>query len=164
MSNIQLSVNSLLTTGAALKTLNQDEEIRKAKAEKLDLEKQLLQEQIKNAKNAKISEAYTGVLKNPMKELESIGSKTLRTTKDLCTNPNSKSLRTAKDSYANPNSKSDETLRTAKYLYASSYNFNPEFAKSMKSANDLYNNSYNSLNSFIEEYNNRKSDGGNKQW
>ena len=66
MSNIQQSVNSLLTTGAALKTLNQDEEIRKAKAEKLDLEKQLLKEQIENAKNTKISQAYIDVLKNPM--------------------------------------------------------------------------------------------------
>ena len=149
MSNIQQSVNSLLTTGAALKTLNQDEEIRKAKAEKLDLEKQLLKEQIKNVKNTKISEAYTDVLKNPMKAPESNDFKTLRTAKDL---------------YANPNSKSDETLRTAKDLYANSYNSNPEFAKGMKSAKDLYANSYNSLNSFEEEYVNRKSDGGNKQW
>ena len=131
MSNIQQSVNSLLTTGAALKTLNQDEEIRKAKAEKLDLEKQLLKEQIKNAKNAKISEAYIDVLKNPMKAQENNDFKTLRTAKDL---------------------------------YANSYNSNPEFAKGMKSAKDLYANSYNSLNSFEEEYINRKSDGGNKQW
>ena len=146
MSNIQQSVNSLLTTGAALKTLNQDEEIRKAKAEKLDLEKQLLKEQIKNAKNTKISEAYTDALKNTIKVQKSNDFKTLRTAKDL---------------YANNNSKSDKTLRTAKDLYANSYNSNPEFAKSMKSAMDLYNNSYNSLDSFMEEYNNRKSNGGN---
>ena len=139
MSNIQQSVNSLLTTGAALKTLNQDEEIRKAKAEKLDLEKQLLKEQIKNAKNAKISEAYIDVLKNPMKAQENNDFKTLRTAKALYAHPNSKSdetLRTAKYLYANPNSKSDETLRTAKDLYANSYNSNPEFAKGMKSAKE----------------------------
>ena len=147
MSNIQQSVNSLLTTGAALKTLNQDEEIRKAKAEKLDLEKQLLKEQIKNAKNTKISEAYIDTLKNPMKAPESNYLKTLRPTKDLT---------------ANSNSKSDETLRTANDLYANSYNSNPEFAKGMKSANDLYANSYNSLDSFMKEYNNRKSNGGIK--
>ena len=104
MSNIQQSVNSLLTTGAALKTLNQDEEIRKAKAEKLDLEKQLLKEQIKNAKNTKIGEAYIDALKNPMKAPESNYLKTVRPTKDLTANSNSefaKGMKSANDLYAN---------------------------------------------------------------
>ena len=142
MSNIQQSVNSLLTTGAALKTLNQDNEIRKAKAEKLNLETQLLKQQIENAKNTKLSEAYIDTLKNPTKVPE---------TKDL------KTLRPAKDLY-----KSDKSIRPAKDLYTNTYNSNPEFAKSMKSANYLYANSRNSLYSFTEEYNNRKSNGGNE--
>lgn len=141
MSNIQQSLNSVLTTGAALKTLNQDNEIRKSKEEKLKLEKELLKQQIENAKNTKISEAYVDVLKNPMKVQE---------TKDL------KTLRLAKDLY-----KSDKSIRPAKDLYTNTYNSNPEFAKSMKSAKYLYYNSYNSLNSFTTEYNNRKSNGGN---
>ena len=142
MSNIQQSLNSVLTTGAALKTLNQDNEIRKAKAEKLDLEKELLKEQIKNVKNAKINEAYIDVIKNPMKVPE---------TKDF------KALRPKKDLY-----KSDKSIRPEKDLYTNTYNSNPQFAKSMKSAKNLYANSYNSLYSFIGEYNNRKSNGGNK--
>ena len=146
MSNIQQSVNSVLTTGAALKTLNQDNEIRKSKAEMLDLQKQLLRQQIENAKNAKLSEAYIDVLKNPTKLPEAKDLKTLRPEKDLY--KSDKSTRPEKDLYTN--------------TYSNTYNSNPEFAKSMKSANDLYANSSNSLYSFMEEYNNRKSNGGNE--
>ena len=159
MSNIQQSVNSLLTTGAALKTLNQDNEIRKSKQEKLDLEKELLKQQIENAKNAKINEAYVDVLKNPKKVQEPKDFKTLRPEKALY--KSDKSIRHEKDLY-----KSDKSIRPEKDLYdnpyANTYNSNPEFAKSMKSAMDLYANSYNSLDSFMKEYNNRKSNGGNK--
>ena len=142
MSNIQQSVNSVLTTGAALKTISEEKELKKSQAEKLDLEKQLLKQQIENMKNAKINEAYVDVLKNPMKVQE---------IKDL------KSIKSAKDLY-----KSDKSIEPAKDLYTNKYNSNPEFAKSMKSAKDLYANSYDSLYSFMEEYNNRKSNGGNE--
>lgn len=155
MSNIQQSVNSVLTTGAALKTLNQDNEIRKSKAEKLELEKELLKQQIESAKNTKISAAYVDVLKNPIKVQEIKDLKTLRPEKDLY--KSDKPLRPEKDL-----NKSDKSLRPETDLYTNSYNSNPEFAKSMKSAFDLYANSYNSLNSFMEEYNNRKSNGGNE--
>ena len=159
MSNIQQSVNSVLTTGAALKTLNQDNEIRKSKAEKLDLEKQLLKQQIENMKNAKINEAYVDVLKNPTKVSENKDFKIIRPEKDLY--KSDKSIIPENDLY-----KSDKSIRPKKDLYtnpySNTYNSNPEFTKSMKSAKDLYTNSYNSLYSFTEEYNNRKSNGGNK--
>ena len=64
MSNIQQSVNSVLTTGAALKTFSEEKELKKSQAEKLDLEKQLLKEQIERIKNGKLSEAYIDVIKN----------------------------------------------------------------------------------------------------
>lgn len=122
MPNIQQSVNSVLTTGATLKTLSQGNEIRKSNAELIELKKELLKQQIENTKNTKISGAYVDILKNPMKVQE---------------------IKPEKDLYNNPNS-------------------NLEFAKSMKSANDFYNYSYNSLNSFMEEYDDRKSNGGNE--
>ena len=159
MSNIQQSVNSVLTTGAALKTLNQENEIRKAKAEKLDLEKELLRQQIENMKNAKINEEYVDVLKNPMKVSETKDLKTLRPEKELY--KSDKSIRHEKELY-----KSDKSIRPKKDLYANpysnTYNSNTEFAKSMKSAMDLRANSYNSLYSFMEEYEYRSIYGGNK--
>ena len=142
MSNIQQSVNSVLTTGAALKTFSEEKELKKSQAEKLDLEKQLLKEQIERIKNLKINEAYIDALKDPVK---------VPNTNDF------KSLRPEKDLY-----KSDKSIRPEKYLYANTYNSNTEFDKGMKSAKDLYADTYNSLDSFMEEYNNRKSNGGIK--
>lgn len=136
MSNIQQSVNSVLTTGAALKTFSEEKELKKSQAEKLDLEKQLLKEQIERIKNSKISEAYVDVLKNQIKV-----SETLRPEKDL---------------YANQ--KSNKGLRPEKDLYANS---NPEFNKGLKSASELYASSMNSLESFKTEYVTRRTYGGN---
>ena len=56
MSNIQESVNSILTTGATLKTLGEKKELKKSQAEKLELEKNLLRQKIEYQENMKKKE------------------------------------------------------------------------------------------------------------
>lgn len=57
MSNIQESVNSILTTGGTLKALGEKNELRKSQAEKLELEKNLLRQQIKHQEDIENREA-----------------------------------------------------------------------------------------------------------
>ena len=62
MSNIQQSVNSILTTGAALKALGEKREVKKEKEEKLKLEEEKRKQKEDYDKKMKENQNYINVL------------------------------------------------------------------------------------------------------
>ena len=126
MSNIQQSVNSILTTGAALKALGEKRELKEAEEEKRK-QKEEHEKQIKRSKDyidALLGQKTTGKI-DPTEEVKETESK------------------------------------VAGYRVIKNY-VNEEFNLAEESARSFLDESLGSLDSFTKEYNNRKSNGGNK--
>ena len=127
MSNIQQSVNSILTTGAALKALGEKRELKRAEEEQRK-QKEEHEKEIKRSKDyidALLNQKTTGKI-DPTEEVKKIENITV-----------------GKRSITN-------------------YNVNEEFNTAEESARSLLDESLGSFDSFMGEYNNRKSNGGNK--
>ena len=127
MSNIQQSVNSILTTGAALKALGEKRELKRAE-EEIKRQKKQHEEEIKRSKDyidALLGQKTTGKI-DPTEEVKKTNEKVV-------------GKRSITD-----------------------YNVNEEFNAAEESARSLLYESLGSYDSFMGEYNNRKSNGGNK--
>ena len=138
MSNIQQSVNSILTTGAALKALGEKRELKKAEEEKAEAKKkaeeELRKQKEEHEKEIKRSKDYIDAL---------LGQKT-----------------TGKIDPTEEVKKTESQVVSTRNI--KKYNVNEEFNSAEESARSLLDESLGSLSSFTEEYNNRKLDGGNK--
>ena len=149
MSNIQQSVNSLLTTGAALKALGEKKELKRAEEEAKKQKKQH-EEETKRSKDyidALLGQKTTGTI-DPTEEVKETNEKVV-------------GIRSITDYNANEEfNLAEESARS----FLDEMETNSKFKKGMMSAKNLYKDTTDSLNSFEEEYINRKSDGGNKQW
>ena len=149
MSNIQQSVNSILTTGAALKALGEKRELKRAEEETKRQKKQH-EEEIKRSKDyidALLGQKTTGKI-DPTEEVKKTNEKVV-------------GKRSITDYNANEEfNLAEESARS----FLDEMETNSKFKKGMMSAKNLYKDTTDSLNSFEEEYINRKSDGGNKQW
>ena len=135
MSNIQESVNSLLTTTATLQALGEKKELRKSQAEKLELEKNLLKQQIEYQENMK---------KKELENQANLEKKEIKHKSELGINK----------AYINA---LNETSKLSENEI-----INPKFSKAQKSAYKLYKYSNDSLESFMAEYEDRSIYGGNK--
>lgn len=146
MSNIQESVNSILTTGATLKTLGEKKELRKSQAEKLELEKNLLRQKIEYQENIKKKELENkaNLEKKELENKENLEKKETKHKSELAINK----------AYIDA---LNEQSKLGKYE-----NINPKFSKAQKSAYKLYKYSNDSLESFMAEYEDRSIYGGNK--
>ena len=149
MSNIQQSVNSILTTGAALKALGEKRELKRAE-EEIKRQKKQHEEEIKRSKDyidALLGQKTTGKI-DPTEEVKKTNEKVV-------------GKRSITDYNANEEfNLAEESARS----FLDEMETNSKFKKGMMSAKNLYKDTTDSLNSFEEEYINRKSDGGNKQW
>ena len=138
MSNIQQSVNSILTTGAALKALGEKRELKKAEEEKAEAKKKAEEERRKqkeeHEKEIKRSKDYIDAL---------LGQKT-----------------TGKIDPTEEVKKTESKVVDTRNI--TNYNVNEEFNLAEESARSLLDESLGSFDSFMGEYNNRKSNGGNK--
>ena len=137
MSNIQQSVNSILTTGAALKALGEKRELKKAEEEKAEAKKkaeeELRKQKEEHEKKIKRSKDYIDAL---------LGQKTtgkIDTTEEV----------------------KETESKVVNVRNIKKYNVNEEFNSAEESARSLLDESLGSLDSFTTEYNNRKSNGGN---
>lgn len=134
MSNIQQSVNSVLTTSAALKALGEKRELKRAEEEKRKQEEEIKKQKEQHEEEIKRSKDYIDAL---------LGQKT---TGKIDT--------------------TEEVEKTKKNIVGkrsiTDYNVNEEFNLAEESARSLLDESFGSFNSFMGEYNNRKSNGGNK--
>ena len=138
MSNIQQSVNSILTTGAALKALGEKRELKKAEEEKAEAKKkaeeELRKQKEEHEKEIKRSKDYIDAL---------LGQKT-----------------TGKIDPTEEVKNTEEKVVSTRNI--KKYNVNEEFNSAEESARSLLDESLGSFDSFMGEYNNRKSNGGNK--
>ena len=138
MSNIQQSVNSILTTGAALKALGEKREIKKAEEEKAEAkrkaEEELRKQKEEHEKEIKRSKDYIDAL---------LGQKT-----------------TGKIDPTEEVKNTEEKVVSTRNI--KKYNVNEEFNSAEESARSLLDESLGSFDSFMGEYNNRKSNGGIK--
>ena len=149
MANIQQSVNSVLTTSAALKALGEKRELKKAE-EEIKKQKEQHEKEIKRGKDyidALLGQKTTGKI-DPTEEVEKTKEKVV-------------GKRSITDYNAIKEFNSDEESARS---FLDEMETNSKFKKGMMSAKNLYKDTTYSLNSFEEEYINRKSDGGNKQW
>ena len=134
MSNIQQSVNSILTTGAALKALGEKRELKIAEEEKRKKEEELKKQKEQHEEEIKRSKDYIDAL---------LGQKT-----------------TGK---IDPTEEVEKTkTKVVGKRSITNYNMNEEFGLAEESARSFLDESLGSLDSFMEEYNNRKSNGGIK--
>ena len=134
MSNIQQSVNSILTTGAALKALGEKRELKIAEEEKRKKEEELKKQKEQHEEEIKRSKDYIDAL---------LGQKT-----------------TGKIDPTEEVKKTNEKVVGKRSI--TDYNANEEFNLAEESARSFLDESLGSLDSFMEEYNNRKSNGGIK--
>lgn len=138
MSNIQQSVNSILTTGAALKALGEKRELKKAEEEKAEAkrkaEEELRKQKEEHEKEIKRSKDYIDAL---------LGQKT-----------------TGKIDPTEEVKNTEEKVVSTRNI--KKYNVNEEFNSAEESARSLLDESLGSFDSFMGEYNNRKSNGGIK--
>lgn len=154
MSNIQQSVNSILTTGAALKALGEKRELKRAEEEKRKQEEEIQrqkkqhEEELKRSKDyidALLGQKTTGEI-DPKEEVEKTKEKVI-------------GIRSVADYNANEEfNLAEESARS----FLDEMETNSKFKKGMMSAKNLYKDTTDSLNSFEEEYINRKSNGGIK--
>ena len=135
MSNIQESVNSILTTGGTLKALGEKNELRKSQAEKLELEKNLLRQKIEYQENMK---------NQKLKHQEDIENREAKHKSEI-----------------NINEAYIDALKEQSKLGKKEI-VNPKFDKAENSAYKLYKYSNDSLESFMAEYEDRSIYGGNK--
>ena len=134
MSNIQQSVNSILTTGAALKALGEKRELKRAEEEKRKQEEELKKQKEQHGEEIKRSKDYIDAL---------LGQKT-----------------TGK---IDPTEEVEKTkAKVVGKRSITDYNMNEEFNLAEESARSFLDESLGSLDSFTKEYNNRKSNGGIK--
>ena len=147
MSNIQQSVNSILTTGAALKALGEKRELKRAE-EEIKRQKKQHEEEIKRSKDyidALLGQKTTGKI-DPTEEVKKTNEKVV-------------GKRSITDYNANEEfNLAEESARS----FLDEMETNSKFKKGMMSAKNLYKDTTDSLNSFEEEYINRKSNGGIK--
>ena len=137
MPNIQQSVNSILTTGAALKALGEKRELKKAEEEKRK-QKEEYEEEIR-----KQNEEHEKEIKRSKDYIDSLLGQ--KTTGKI--DPTEEVKKTE--------SKVAGSRDIKKYV-------NEEFNLAEESARSFLDESLGSLDSFTKEYNNRKSNGGNK--
>lgn len=134
MSNIQQSVNSILTTGAALKALGEKRELKRAEEEKRKQEEEIKRQKKQYEEEKKRSKDYIDAL---------LGQKT-----------------TGKIDPTEEVEKTNEKVVGKRSI--TDYNVNEEFNLAEESARSFLNESLGSFDSFMKEYNNRKSNGGNE--
>ena len=134
MANIQQSVNSVLTTTAALKALGEKRELKIAEEEKRKQEEEIKKQKKQHEEEIKRSKDYIDAL---------LGQKT-----------------TGKIDPTEEVEKTKEKVVGKRSI--TDYNVNEEFNLAEESARSFFNESLGSFDSFMEEYNNRKSNGGNK--
>lgn len=145
MSNIQQSVNSILTTGAALKALGEKRELKKAEEEKAEAKKKAEEERRKAEEELrKQKEEHEKEIKRGKDYIDALlGQKT-----------------TGKIDPTEEVEKTKEKVVSKRII--KDYNVNEEFNLAEESARSFLDESLGSFDSFMGEYNNRKSNGGNK--
>ena len=156
MSNIQQSVNSVLTTSAALKALGEKRELKRAEEEERKKEEEIKRQKEQHEAEVKRSKDYIDAL---------LGQKTTGKIDPKEEVEKTKEKVVGKRSITDYNAIEELNLaEESARSFLDEMETNSKFKKGMMSAKNLYRDTTDSLNSFEEEYINRKSDGGNKQW
>lgn len=156
MANIQQSVNSVLTTSAALKALGEKRELKKAEEEKRKQEEEIKKQKEQHEKEIKRGKDYIDALLGQKTTGKIDPTEEVEKTKEKVVGKRSITDYNAIEEF----NSAEESARS----FLDEMETNSKFKKGMMSAKNLYKGTTYSLNSFEEEYINRKSDGGNKQW